>query len=108
MPVDQFRRVGVVVNIDHDALAFLEPQQRSGKLAVVERRRDDVVRCQLDQPGCDAQRIVRLLGGDFVGRRVRRGFAFDLFVRPSKNLQLPSDQDLVGEKEGALNVTVHA
>ena len=68
VPVDQFRRVGVVVDIDHDALAFLEAQQRSGKLAVIERRRDDVVGRKLDQSGCDAQRVVRLGGGDLVGR----------------------------------------
>ena len=37
MPVHKFRRVGVVVDVDHRALPFLETQQRSGKLAVVER-----------------------------------------------------------------------
>ena len=47
MPVDQLRRIGVVVNIDDDPLPFLEPQQRSGKLAVIEGGRDDVLGCQL-------------------------------------------------------------
>ena len=43
VPVHQLGRVGVVVDIDDDALAFLEAQQRPRKLAVVERRRDDMV-----------------------------------------------------------------
>ena len=67
VPMDQLRRVGVVVNIDDGALPFLEAQQRSGKLAVIERGGDDVVGRQLDQAGCDAQRVVRLLGRDFAG-----------------------------------------
>ena len=67
MPVHQLRRVGVVVNIDDDPLPFLEAQQRSRKLAVIERGRDDVLRRQLDQPGSDAQRVVRLLGSDLPG-----------------------------------------
>ena len=50
VPVDQLRRVGVVVNIDDDPLPFLEAQQRSGELAVIEGARDDMVRRQLDQP----------------------------------------------------------
>ena len=40
----------------------VKPQQRTGKLAVVERGRDDVVGRKLDQAGGDAQRVVRLLG----------------------------------------------
>ena len=50
-------------------LSFVEPQQRSGKLAVIKGGRDDVVRRQLDQPCADTQRIVCLLRSDFFGRR---------------------------------------
>jgi len=50
----QFRRIGVIVNIDDDPLPFPEAQQRSRKLAVIERCRDDVSGRQLDQPGSNA------------------------------------------------------
>ena len=75
MPMHEFRRVGIVVDIDDDALAFLEAQQRPGKLAVVERGRDDVVGRELDQPGGDAQRVVGLFGGGASAVRATRGAA---------------------------------
>jgi len=53
VPVNELGHIGVVVDIDDRALAFLEPQQRARKLAVVERRRDDVIRRQLGEPGGD-------------------------------------------------------
>ena len=71
VPVHQLRRIGVIVNIDDDPLPFLEAQQRSRKLAVIERGRDDVIGRQLDQPGSNAQRVVRLFVGDFVGGPMR-------------------------------------
>ena len=60
MPVHEFRRIGVIVNIDYDPLPFLEAQQRSRKLAIVERRRDDVVRREFDQTRCDPQGVISL------------------------------------------------
>jgi hypothetical protein len=35
MPVHQFRRVGIVMNIDDHALPLPQAEQRPGKLAVV-------------------------------------------------------------------------
>ncbi len=37
VPVELLRRVGIVVNIDEDLLAFRKAHQRPGKLAIVER-----------------------------------------------------------------------
>jgi hypothetical protein len=54
VPVDQLRRVGVVVNIDDDPLPFPEAQQRSRKLAIIEGGRNDVLGRQLDEPGSDS------------------------------------------------------
>ena len=73
MPVNQLWRVGVVLNIDNDPLPFLEAQQRSRKLAVIERGRDDMVRGQFDQPGTNTQRVVRLLCSPFIGSPCEAG-----------------------------------
>ena len=62
VPVQLLRRIGVVVDIDNDPLAFHKTQQRSGKLTVIECRRHNVLRRQFDQSGSDAQRIVGLFG----------------------------------------------
>jgi hypothetical protein len=43
VPMDHFRRIGVLVHIDHDALTFLELEPWPRKLAVVEGGRDDVL-----------------------------------------------------------------
>ena len=51
VPVNQLRRIGIVVQVHDDAPAFLEPQQRSRKLSVVQGRGDDVFGCQFDQSG---------------------------------------------------------
>jgi len=69
VPVDQFRRVRVVVNIDDGLLPFLEAQQGSGKLAIVQRCRDDVLWRKLDEPSGDPQRVVRLLDCAFTRGR---------------------------------------
>jgi hypothetical protein len=58
VPVDEFGNVVVVVDVNDRALAFLEAQQRTGKLAIVERRRDDVLRSKFGQAGRDAQGVV--------------------------------------------------
>ena len=63
--MDELGRVGVVVNINHSTLPFREAQRGSRKLPVIDRGRYDVVRCELDLPGCNAQRVVGLLGRDF-------------------------------------------
>ena len=66
------QRVVVDIHNDTDTPELVHwhgPQQRSGKLAVIEGGRDDVIRRQLDQPCADAQRIVCLLRSDFFGSR---------------------------------------
>ena len=67
VPVHQFGRVGVVVNVDDDPLAFLESQQRPRKLPVVQRGRDDVVGAQFDETGRDPQGVVGLFRGGLFG-----------------------------------------
>jgi hypothetical protein len=62
MPVQLFGRIGVVVNIHDDPLAFRKPYQRSRKLAVVERRRNNALRRQLNKPGGNLNRVVGLFG----------------------------------------------
>src|SRR5208282_1299754 len=69
MHMDELGRVRFIVDLDDDAPALPETQQRSRKLAVVERGRDNVIRRQLDQSRPDAQRVVRLLRSAFVGGR---------------------------------------
>jgi hypothetical protein len=59
MPVEQFGNVGVVVDVHDRPLAFLESQQGSGKLPVVERGRDDMLGSQFGQSGRDPQGVVR-------------------------------------------------
>ena len=41
--MDEFRHVGVVVDINNNPLALLQPDQRARVLDVVERRRDDML-----------------------------------------------------------------
>jgi hypothetical protein len=60
MPVNQLRCVGIVVDVYDSTLPLLESKQRPWKLAVIERRRDDVLGCELDKPGGNAQRVVGL------------------------------------------------
>src|SRR5215469_17413947 len=43
VPMDEFRHVGVVVDINTNPLALLQPDQRARVLDVVERRRDDML-----------------------------------------------------------------
>ena len=62
VPVQLLRRIGVVVDIYNDTLAFHQTHHRSGKLTIVECRRHNVLRRQFDQSGRDAQRIVGLFG----------------------------------------------
>src|SRR6185437_3170393 len=76
VPVYELGRVGVVVDVHHRALAFLEAQQRAGELAVVEGRRDDVIRRQFGKACRDPQGVVGftlfLLRGLFGGTRRTR------------------------------------
>src|SRR6185437_15666935 len=62
MPVQQLWRVGVVMDVYNDALAFPQPDQRTGKLTVVKCRRHDVVIGQINESGCNADRVVGLFG----------------------------------------------
>src|ERR1035437_7870955 len=54
----EFWCIGVIVDIDYDALPFLEAQQRSRELAVVKRRGNDVIRGKFDKASTDTQGVV--------------------------------------------------
>jgi hypothetical protein len=56
VPVQLFRRVSVVDNVDDNLLTLLEAQQGTGKLSVIGR---DAVRRQFDQPVADSYRVIR-------------------------------------------------
>lgn len=72
VPMQLFRRVGVIVDVDDDALSLRKTQQRPGKLAVIELGRDGCVRTEFDQAGADADRILRrFVRGRYRG--LRRG-----------------------------------
>src|SRR5215472_12402643 len=58
VPVKLLRRVGIVVDVDDDTLAFSKPQQRTGKLAIVECGRDYSIWSKFDQTRPDADRVV--------------------------------------------------
>ena len=60
MPVHEFGSVGVIVNVDYYLLPFLEAQQGTRELAIVERRGDDVVRREFDQTRRDPQGVISL------------------------------------------------
>ena len=62
VPVDEFRRVGVVVNVDNHALAFFKAQERTRKLAVVNVVETMWSGAEFDERGADAQTVVRLRG----------------------------------------------
>ena len=58
VPMQLLRRVGVVMDVDDDALALGQPQQRTGKASVVGLCRDRRVRAELDEAGADTDRII--------------------------------------------------
>lgn len=59
VPVQLFRRVSVVDNVDDNLLTLLEAQQGTGKLSVIGRGGNDAVRRQFDQPVADSYRVIR-------------------------------------------------
>ena len=63
VPVELLGRVGVVVDVDGDGLAFFEAQQRPGELAVVGGGGDDAVGREFDWAGGDAEGVVGWGGG---------------------------------------------
>src|SRR5882724_5279015 len=75
MPVQLFRPVGLVVNVDGHLAAFSEAQQRSRKLAVVCGCRKDAIRSNLDWLNSDRKGVVRR------SVNLRTGF---LLMRPSR------------------------
>ena len=58
VPVDEFRCIRVVMDINNDPLPLLESQQWSGELAAVERGRNDVFGRQFDETRSDAQGVI--------------------------------------------------
>jgi len=73
MPVDEFRRVGIVEDIDGDGLAFLEAQHRSGSGAVVANGGENVRGVELDRDGGDAKGDVSTASVRLGSRKQRRG-----------------------------------
>ncbi len=65
VPMDLLRPVGVIVDVDGDALAFFEAQQRAGELTVVVGDGDDAIGRELDGRGGDGEAVV---GGRLAGR----------------------------------------
>ncbi len=59
VPVQLFRPVGLVVNVDSHWLAFFQAQQRARKLAVVGGRGDDAIRSELNGLDRDGEGVVR-------------------------------------------------
>lgn len=58
VPVEQFRSVGLVVDVDGDGLTLFEAQERAGELAVVGGEGEDAVGGDLDRRGCDGEGVV--------------------------------------------------
>ena len=58
MPVQLFGRIGLVMNVDRDLLAFLESQKRPGELAVIGSHGDDVIRSQFNRLNGDRQGVI--------------------------------------------------
>jgi hypothetical protein len=66
-----FGSICVVLEIDGDPLSLLEPEERSRKLAVVSRDRDDLLRRNFDRRGSDSDGVI---GCTFVLRISERFF----------------------------------
>ncbi|WP_245332820.1 hypothetical protein [Bradyrhizobium erythrophlei] len=52
-------RIGIIVDIDDDLLAFLEAQQGARKLPVVSGGGNDAILCQFNEPVADPDRMIR-------------------------------------------------
>src|SRR5215831_8555251 len=74
VPMKLLRRVGIVVDVDDDALAFGQPNQGARKLAIVECGRDCRIWSEFDQTGADTDGVVRYSVRDGF-RRLRWGFS---------------------------------
>jgi hypothetical protein len=73
VPVQLFRRVRVVVDVDGGLLAFLKAQQRAGKLAIVSDAGQNVLGRNFDRGRRDSERVVCwLIGGNCDHVRNRR------------------------------------
>src|SRR6516165_10622112 len=71
MPMQLFRGVGVVPDVNHDALPLGKAQQRPRKLPIIDLGRDRCVRTKFDQTRADADCIVcRSLQVGSRGRRL--------------------------------------
>src|SRR6516225_9995361 len=62
VPVHELGRIRVVEYVDRDRVPFFETQQRAGELAIIERRRNDVVGRELNKTRSNAQGHVRRSG----------------------------------------------
>ncbi len=58
MPMQLFRRIGLVENINRYSLAFFQAKKRSGELPVVVGDRDNAIWCQFDGRGGDREGVV--------------------------------------------------
>lgn len=60
VPVQLFGSIGFIVDVDDCFLAFLEAQERAGKLAVVSGSGKDAIRRNLDRRIFNVQSVVGL------------------------------------------------
>lgn len=58
MPVQLFGRIGVVMDIDNDLLAFLEAQKGPGKLPVIGGGGNDPIGRQFNEPIANPDRMI--------------------------------------------------
>ncbi len=68
--MNHFAVAGLVGHIDGDRLAFFQPQQRAGHLAVVGNRLDGSARSDLKLIGCDVEGVIS--GSELLGARGQR------------------------------------
>ena len=63
VPMQLLGRVGLIVNVDRDRLAFFEAEQRPRELTVVGSRGDDAIRGQFHRLHGDGQGVIRSAAG---------------------------------------------
>lgn len=70
VPVQLFRRVGIVVDVHNHTQAFLQAEKRTGELAIVGGCRKNALRTHFNQSGADPDGVIRKF---FVRRHLRIG-----------------------------------
>src|SRR5581483_134559 len=102
MPVNQFRRIGVINDIHNHRLAFSHAEHRTWGAPVVCDGADEMTGCDLDRHRSNAQREIRLARRRHGGGR--GGFPGVLRLRESPwNRGLPERRVGVGYKVATLH-----